>query len=725
MSVCFDPSGIPVPCTGWTVYDSYVTDPWYQKYLTIAWTGVFAVAFVLTLPAIAMAIPRRRPLADWLGLLGVYEDATRQGYDPATKRTEMGKPQRLTLTARKPFIAISALLRAFTRLPFVRQYSSLSLGHVLLALLIPTIVLATLLPESQLAENPNRFGFLALACIPPLFVLSSKNGAIGLLLGRSWTAVNFLHRWIGRAVLLLVVCHFALWTVQWSRAGELSEFLSSSKERRGLGAFAFLLLITISSLPPFRRFSYPIFFTLHYVSIIGFLVFLNMHTIYARGWATWSVVAIYAIDIAGRVASVRVRWVQLEALEDGMTRLEMNGVSGGWSGGQTLDLRVFFVPPVSPVEERKARFSRWIVHGYRSLQAAIRPFESHPFSIATAPPTRNADPTLRDRGIELYMRSCGPGTWTEDLYRFATDSSSTRSYQPLASDPDPSVETRRSVHALALFFGPYASSIPTYSASRVFAHTETVSLFAGGSGMSYVIGILDEIIGARLQHDLGGHIEVTWIVKHESHASWFLSRLESIVSSIPVSHPLEVSVRIHVTSTTNQSQRSTRTTRSPRITISFGRPSISQVVKEQIAATLSPCRHCYPVCKCGDSNDTRTCQNEEEECVGRCDGIENNSELVIEELAQVPDDTESGSDQADNFKWDKGRACYSKGCCSTYPPQVNEVQGPVTVRTRGVAFIGCGPLRMTNELRTSVARIPIAHQVRVGGIDLYVEQFAL
>ena len=116
---------------------------------------------------------------------------------------------------------------------------------------------------------------------------------------------------------------------KWSRAGELGEFLSSSKERRGIGAFAFLLLITISSLPPFRQFSYPLFFTLHYVSILGFLVFLNQHTIYARGWATWSVVGIYAVDIAGRIASMRIRWVELEALEGGMTKIEMSGVTGG------------------------------------------------------------------------------------------------------------------------------------------------------------------------------------------------------------------------------------------------------------------------------------------------------------------------------------------------------------------------------------------------------------
>ena len=93
------------------------------------------------------------------------------------------------------------------RLPF-------SLGTLSLALLLPVLYLATLLPASQLRANPNRFGFLALASIPPLFVLSAKNGAVAWLTGRGWTSINFLHRWMGRIVVLLVLLHFYFWTVQ-------------------------------------------------------------------------------------------------------------------------------------------------------------------------------------------------------------------------------------------------------------------------------------------------------------------------------------------------------------------------------------------------------------------------------------------------------------------------------------------------------------------------------
>lgn len=206
-----------------TVYDSYRTDPRYQRYFTIAWTSTLAVAFLFAAPSISNYFRERgflRTWGRWYGAFGVYDDSVTAGYtkiDESTKALEQ-QPVRRVSALRRGLLAVSALVRSVTRsnfkAPFSRRYLSLSTGQILLVLLVPIFLLATLFPESQLAENPNRFGFLALACIPPLFVLSSKNGAVSLLLGQSWVAVNFLHRWLGRAVLVLVVCHFGLWTVQ-------------------------------------------------------------------------------------------------------------------------------------------------------------------------------------------------------------------------------------------------------------------------------------------------------------------------------------------------------------------------------------------------------------------------------------------------------------------------------------------------------------------------------
>ena len=286
--------------------------------------------------------------------VGLVEDLTPGGYqriDGDQVAASSPRPRRrLPAAFRSAGAILSSISLAtpplptfldYTRLPFVRRrqspschptktYVPFSVGTIVLGLLIPLLVISTLLPESQLRANPNRFGFLALASIPPLFVLSSKNGPISLLLGKGWTAVNFLHRWLGRGVVLLVLLHMYFWTIQWVASSRVNEFLRGNKEVRGLTAMAFLILIAVSSAGPLRRISYPAFFVLHYVGIIGFLVFVNRHTIYAKGWATYSVVGIYGFDILGRLLSMRVRYVEVEALDSGMVRIGLRGVHGGW-----------------------------------------------------------------------------------------------------------------------------------------------------------------------------------------------------------------------------------------------------------------------------------------------------------------------------------------------------------------------------------------------------------
>jgi hypothetical protein len=327
------------------VYDSYTTDPLFQKYYTAGWASLLAIGAVSALPVILAFLAQGRWREDrWESCLGVYEDGQTGSYERLDDEKFSTPRPRLSRRFR-PVLAVASLLRSATlftpRITLVRRranaschptpiYLPFSIRTLLLALCIPTLILATLLPASQLRANPNRFGFLALASIPPLFILSSKNGVISVFLGRGWTAFNFLHRWLGRAVVLLVLLHFYFWTIQWQDSNQVGAFLSGSKERRGIGALSFLLLIAISSAKPFRRFSYPVFFVLHYAGVIGFLVFVNRHTVYARGWATWSVVAIYGFDILSRIASLRLRYVEIEPIEGGMVKMSMKGLKGGW-----------------------------------------------------------------------------------------------------------------------------------------------------------------------------------------------------------------------------------------------------------------------------------------------------------------------------------------------------------------------------------------------------------
>lgn len=92
-------------------------------------------------------------------------------------------------------------------------------------------------------------------------------------------------------------------------------------------------------------------------------------------------------------------------------------------------------------------------------------------------------------------------------------------------------------------------------------------------------------------------------------------------------------------------------------------------------------------------------------------------------------------------------AATGSGCCSGGVEGASEKvpTGPLRIRTGGLGVVVCGPGEMIvsccvlsvladyrrltfqnqGELRNAVARVPLAKQARIGGIDLHSEHFAL
>lgn len=434
-----------------------------------------------------------------------------------------------------------------------------------------------------------------------------------------------------------------------------------------------------------RRFSYPLFFTLHYLGLIGFLVFLNRHTVYARNWATWGVVGIYVADMVGRVASMRIRWVEVEALEAGMTKISVRGVSSGWKGGQHLQVRVFFVPPPLQHSEGTGALKRaWrdTAHAVRSM---VRPFEQHPFSIATAPPALAAEHSqqaveegreVEERGIELFARSCGEGSWTSDLHRYAS------ALVPTSDEKDGS-DGRKKVWLPCLFEGPYGG-LPAAASLPLLSTTESILLLAGGSGMSFVLGVLDEMVGRRLaslaagsgEGAGGGRIDVVWVVRQREHVSWFAERLSGVIAAAAAKGKeggLRIVLRIFLTcddslttavdaspsssassssvpqdpsTTTDPPPESLAALLPPSTTLHYSRPVLSSLVRETVDRALAPCARCWPVCRCGDAGvlvgGGGECANDEEGCVG-CGSGGGEEEKEVQEKEEEEGEKKQGS----------------------------------------------------------------------------------
>jgi heme O synthase-like polyprenyltransferase len=98
---------------------------------------------------------------------------------------------------------------------------------------------------------------MALAQLPLLFLLSTKNSILAALLGRGYEKLNFLHRWSGRAVFLSATIHGSLWI---NNHIKLKASLKEEKEMRGIFAYTILCIMILTSLRPVRNLAYQFFF---------------------------------------------------------------------------------------------------------------------------------------------------------------------------------------------------------------------------------------------------------------------------------------------------------------------------------------------------------------------------------------------------------------------------------------------------------------------------------
>jgi hypothetical protein len=109
-------------------------------------------------------------------------------------------------------------------------------------------------------SNPNRAGFIAIAQLPPIFLLSTKNSLLSFLLPPffSYSHLNPLHRWAGRSLFLAALIHGSLWIrnhLIWH-----IPILGQQKETSGVAAFAVLCVIVLGSLKPVRKWSWGLFY---------------------------------------------------------------------------------------------------------------------------------------------------------------------------------------------------------------------------------------------------------------------------------------------------------------------------------------------------------------------------------------------------------------------------------------------------------------------------------
>jgi hypothetical protein len=416
---------------------------------------------------------------------------------------------------------------------------------------------------------------------------------------------------------------------------------------------------------------------------VAFFITLCYHTPEAVPWI-FPALAFYGLDLLMRMFRLRIKDAILVPSGKQMTLVHVPDCTDGWTAGQHVRLRVF---------------------------SAGRVFESHPFTIFTAPPETTCI-TAIPQGVNLGVRVMGD--WTKSLNDYATQTVEVLKQQeeeacldekaglkPVAmSSAQLATKPKRAaftfpppeVPVQVMIDGPYGGC------SIDLGRYESILLFAGGAGATFTLGLLDDIVGrcvklGRRNGEITKRIEFAWCIRSFGAIDWFAPALMDIATAA-ASPGLSVHISVYVTCLCNPEA----VPPIPNCDVTIVRPSIYKVLNDLVTPPEEP-----------SSKSLEAAQ----------------SRTGIEVVARLP--TAKSAD---------GRPATATTTTTRESSEV-ELEGSddfdPSVRNRlpwiglggGLAVCASGPESLTREAANAVARLQMHRGLDVGIVGLHTEVFSL
>ncbi|KAJ8081405.1 ferric-chelate reductase Frp1 [Marasmius tenuissimus] len=411
--------------------------------------------------------------------------------------------------------------------------------------------------------------------------------------------------------------------------------LGQQKETSGVAALGVLCGLVLLSLRPVRRWGYEVFFVLHVLAYVAFFVTVCYHTIYAPPWI-FPPLAFYGFDMLLRLLKYRIKDATLEAVDSQLTLIRIPYCDAGWQAGQHVRLRVFF---------------------------SGRVFESHSLSIMNAPPSISAMSNSNTAG-GIILGARVRGDWTKALNSYAESESERTSEKP---------STRAiEVPVHVMLDGPYGGC------SLDLGSYESILLIAGGSGATFTLGLLDDIIGRciRLRRRNGEkirRIEFAWWIRSFGCLEWFKGVLGDVAGLVAKAdkEDLDLHISVFVTCLCNPDEVPVIS----NMDVMVRRPEVREVLKGVVSSPPASLKDVASGAR-GDSDSS---------------------------IVEVPDiDTEA-----------------------------NGVDVPTIISTKlrwaglggGLAVCASGPESLTREASNAVAALSMTRGVELGGVALHTEVY--
>ncbi|TFK37001.1 hypothetical protein BDQ12DRAFT_608543 [Crucibulum laeve] len=366
-----------------------------------------------------------------------------------------------------------------------------SIAQVILLSLYFYVLVYAAFYKSNPFTDPMRTAWLAIGQLPFVFAFAAKNNVLGALIGLGYEKLNFLHRFVGRLVVLAANIHSIYYFYKWSLAGTFVASMQRSSNAWGMVALVCVDMLFFFSTAFWRQKAYNIFISTH---IIGFVLVLPATYLHKPTMLPYILASVgfLALDQILRLLKTRITMATVRPLPElECTRIEIPGINSGWRAGQHVRVRVYSFA--------MGWFS-WI--------------ESHPFTIASV----SGGP----EGIVLLCKKTG--TWTTKLY----DMAKTNGFVERGV-------VAREVRVMVE--GPYGGPGHT-----IFASFSAAVFVAGGSGITFALSAIQDLV----QKDLKGRsrvkvIELVWVVTDPASLVPLVPLFTSLIQQ-SVFTPIRISV---------------------------------------------------------------------------------------------------------------------------------------------------------------------------------------
>ncbi|EIW75935.1 hypothetical protein CONPUDRAFT_85160 [Coniophora puteana RWD-64-598 SS2] len=428
---------------------------------------------------------------------------------------------------------LSTLVHPVAAILAHRVHEGYSLGQVLIMVAwLAVLAYVSFYKAPSLFYSSERLGFVAVSQVPFVYVLATKNNVLGMLVGVGYEKLNYLHRFLGRTVVLIANIHGIGYMYKWTLTGIWVEKLRDPQYYWGMTALVAFDILFFLSVSAVRSKSYNLFWVSHFGSLIVVLPALYYHKPSCIPYVIAACV-FYGLDHLVRTLKTRLATARVRPLPElGITRVEIPNLNAGWRAGQHVRLRV--------------------------LDGAMGWFgwsEVHPFTVASVART--------PEGMVLMCKKAG--RWTQALYGVAAAE---------RYGGEGGKEVGRDVRVMVE--GPYGGV-----GNTVVGSYSGAMIVVGGSGVTFALSAVQDLV----QMESASHvrtIDIIWSITDPIALNPMLPAFASLIAQSTTAR-----IRVSVFYTRAVTRAYEQSYLPPGMTLTPGRPRLTTLLEGTVSDTMS------------------------------------------------------------------------------------------------------------------------------------------